>query len=253
MPNRRAQLRAQLLADIRAAALRQLREHGPTDLSLRAVARDVGLSAPGMYRYFDSRDALLTALITEGFDDLADHLLHAVGADAAELSDHGRPPPSVPQRVAADAPPRDRFRAVARAYRAWCRDHPNEFALLYGTPIPGYAAPPGGVTVAAVRRQLSALLRPVVEASLAGELDLPAPFAAPAVAGPLAAMQADIAELAGVDVPAGTAGHLLAIWSRLHGIVTLEVFNQFAFAFGDDAGALFEADLDDMVGDLFGG
>lgn len=252
MPTRRTQLRSRLVADIKATALTHLREHGAEGLSLRAVARDVGLSAPGMYRYFDSRDALLTALIAEGYDDLGDHMLVAVGALEEQLSDHGRPAPVVPRRVAPDAPPRARFAAAARAYRAWCCGHPNEFGLLFGTPIPGYAAPVGGVTVAAVQRMSTALLGPVVEACLAGAMLIPEPFAAPTVSGPLAELSSHITELAGAELPAGLVGFVLAIWARLHGIVTLEVLNQFAFAFGDDAVALFEAELAVMVGDLFG-
>lgn len=251
MPTRRTQLRTQLVADIKAAALEHLREHGAEGLSLRAVARDVGLSAPGMYRYFASRDALLTALIAEGYDDLGDFMLAAVGASREQLSDHGRPAPVVPQRAAPDAPPRERFAAAARAYRAWCCSHTNEFGLLYGTPIPGYAAPAGGATVAAVQRMSAVLLGPVVEACLAGTVRSPEPFAAPAVSGPLAGLRNDISGLAGADVPAGMAGHVLAIWARLHGIVALEVLNQFAFAFPDDASALFEAELAVMVGDVF--
>lgn len=250
MATRRTRLRAELIEQIKAAALAQLQRNGPAGLSLRAVARDVGLSAPGMYRYFDSREDLLTALITEGYDDLADHVLYAV-SDDAHLSNGNRPEPTVPRRVAADASPRDRFSAAARAYRHWSRTHPNEFALLYGTPIPGYAAPEGGPTVVAVQRMSSALLRPLVEAHLSGGLHIPQSFTSDELTVSTKGLRADITAIAGSDVSPDLPPFLLSAWSRLHGMVTLEVFNQFVFAFGDDATALFEADLAAMVDQTF--
>ncbi|HEX6254748.1 MAG TPA: TetR/AcrR family transcriptional regulator [Euzebyales bacterium] len=251
MPTRRERLRAELTGQIKAAALERLQTHGADGLSLRAVARDVGLSAPGMYRYFDSRDALLTALITEGYEDLADHVIFAVIGSDQPLSDGDRPAPMVPERVPVNAPPAQRFGASARAYRHWSRTHPNEFALLYGTPIPGYAAPTGGPTVDAVRRMSIALLRPLVEAHVVDALRIPESFAADDLGDATALLRADIADLAGMPVPAALPPFLLATWARLHGIVTLEVFNQFAFAFGDDAGDLFEAELASLTAQTF--
>lgn len=250
MPTRRERLRAELIDDIKSTALTHLQAHGADGLSLRAVARDVGLSAPGMYRYFDSRDDLLTSLIADSYNDLADHVLYAAGADAWRAQTR-RSTPRVPDRATRDAPPTVRFRAAARAYRAWSLAHPNEFGLLYGTPIPGYAAPEGGVTVAAVRRMSIGLLRPLVEAHLAGRLRIPAGFQDPAVTGPLRDVRADIAALAEADLPPALPGFLLAVWSRIHGFVSLEVFHQFAFAFGDDAGPLFEAELAALIDATF--
>lgn len=250
MATRRERLRAELIDQIKTAALDQLQTHGAEGLSLRAVARAVGLSAPGMYRYFDSRDDLLTALITEGYDDLADHMLYAVRRDE-QLSDNGRATPTVPERVAGDASPGDRFRAAARAYRHWARTHPNEFSLLYGTPIPGYAAPQGGPTVAAVQRMSTALLSPLVDACLQGGLHIPAGFSSAALSGAMAGLHTDITALTGTDVPPELPALLLATWARLHGIVSLEVFNQFVFAFGDDASDLFEAELTALTDQTF--
>lgn len=250
MSTRRERLRAELIDDIKTTALEHLQAHGADGLSLRAVARDVGLSAPGMYRYFDSRDDLLTSLIADSYNDLADHVLHAADADAA-LPDTGHGTPRVPDRAARDAPPAARFQAAARAYRAWSLAHPNEFGLLFGTPIPGYAAPEGGVTVAAVRRMSIALLRPLVEAHLVGRLHIPDGFAEGAVTSRLESLRADIAALAEAGVPPALPGFLLAVWSRIHGFVSLEVFHQFAFAFGDDAGPLFEAELAALVDATF--
>lgn len=246
MATRRERLRAELIDEIKATALAHLQAHGAEGLSLRAVARDVGLSAPGMYRYFDSRDDLLTSLIADSYNDLADHVLYAADPDG-QLSDSGRGTPHVPDRAARNASPAVRFRAAARAYRAWSLAHPNEFGLLYGTPIPGYAAPEGGVTVAAVRRMSIGLLRPLVEAHLRGDLWIPESFEDPDVTGPLRQLRADIAALAEADVPPALPPLLLVVWSRIHGFVSLEVFHQFAYAFGDDAGPLFEAELTAVI------
>src|SRR3712207_6501458 len=116
----RERVRAELTAEITAAARRQLAEVGAAALSLRAVARELGMASSALYRYFPSRDDLLTRLIVDGYD--------ALGAAAEDADD--------PEESA-----RDRWTAVCRAVRTWARAHPHEYALLYGSPVPGYRAP----------------------------------------------------------------------------------------------------------------
>ena len=143
----RQRVRAELTAEITDAARRQLAEVGAAALSLRAVAREVGMVSSAVYRYFPSRDDLLTRLIIDGYD--------SVGA-AAERADD----PS--------AAPRDRWLAVCRAVRAWAHAHPHEYGLLYGSPVPGYAAPPDTIPAAArVGLVLGGILRAAADA---GEL-----------------------------------------------------------------------------------
>jgi AcrR family transcriptional regulator len=244
---RRATLRREATRAIKDAALAQLREHGAVGLSLRAVAREAGMSAPGLYRYFASRDALLTALIVDGYDAMADHILVATGRPAEELSDLDRPRPAPALAVDPDADVRERFLAAALAYREWGVQHPNEFGLLFGDPIPGYAAPADGPTVAAMTRMATALGRPLVEAWLAGRLrPLDAESLAPA-AGALAKM-ADFAE--GSVLPPEVAGTLLATWGRLHGGASLEVFGHHHWIFPDGALDLFRADVLRLLHDL---
>ncbi len=238
MAGRRAQLRSELLASVREAARAQLREDGPAGLSLRAVARDVGISPAGLYRYYDGRDALLTMLITDGYDDLADHLLLAQGTPEP-LSDLGRGR-HVPDAVAADADVVDRITATWRTYRAWSRAHPNEFHLLFGEPIEGYAAPAGGETVVANERMARALVRPVLEAHQAGRLHVPDLGDAPTGASRLAEA---IAEAAGAQVSTAFAALTLSWWSWLHGAVALELNGQFHWLDPDDVGDLFEATM----------
>jgi AcrR family transcriptional regulator len=118
----RARVRAELTDEIKAAARRHLATDG-ANLSLRAIAREMGMVSSALYRYFASRDDLLTALIIDAYNDM--------GA-VAERADAG---------VAERADVRARWMAVARALRAWALSNPAEYALLYGTPVPGYAAP----------------------------------------------------------------------------------------------------------------
>jgi AcrR family transcriptional regulator len=118
----RERVRAELTREIKDIARRQLAVEGAAGLSLRAVARELGMVSSAIYRYFPSRDELLTALIIEAFD--------AVGAAVEE----------------ADAAcPRDRhldrWMAVCRSIRAWALAHPHEYALIHGSPVPGYVAP----------------------------------------------------------------------------------------------------------------
>lgn len=250
MPTRTERQRAQLVRDVKDAALAQLRDVGAEDLSLRAIARDVGMSPAGLYRYFDGRDALVTALIAEGFDDLADHLFTAIGLDDLVEAAHGRPPAEVPEVVAPDAPPADRMLALARAYREWGLVHPNEFGLLYGDPVRGYAAPDGGVTVAANTRVSRAMLTPLVEALLTGRLRVAPAYASIRDDPGGERLAADIAGIVGHDVGPGAALAMIGAWARLHGVVSLEVFGQFHWLYPDRATPLFEAEVATMVDDL---
>src|SRR3954447_20206803 len=123
----RERVRAELTGEITDAARRQLAAVGAAALSLRAVARELGMASSALYRYFPSRDDLLTRLIIDGYD--------ALGETAEKADD-----PS--------APPQERWLAICRAVRSWAKEHPHEYALLYGSPVPGYEAPPDTVPAA---------------------------------------------------------------------------------------------------------
>lgn len=250
MATRAERQRATLVRDVKDAARDQLREVGAESLSLRAIAREVGMSPAGLYRYFDGRDAILTALIEEGFDDLADHLFHALGADDQVLARHGRPAPHG-AAVGADASPRARQLAVAHAYRRWSLDHPNEFGLLYGDPVRGYAAPDQGVTVQANTRVARAMLTPMLEAHAAGTLDVPGHFAALHDDPGGQRLADDIRGMVGIDLEPGTALRMIGAWARLHGLVSLEVFNQLHWLYPTDASTFAEAELEAQLDDLF--
>lgn len=119
----RERAREQITAEILAAARARLREAGPGELSLRAVARDVGMVSSAVYRYYASRDELLTALIIAAYDELG---------EAVEVADEG---------VTDRDDTLGRWLASCKAIRDWAVSHPHDYALLYGSPVPGYAAP----------------------------------------------------------------------------------------------------------------
>jgi len=118
----RERARAELTREIVDSARRHLEAEGAAGLSLRAVARDLGMVSSAVYRYFPSRDELLTRLIIEAYDGLGD------AVDAAE-------------GVVARQDLLGRWMAVANGARDWALEHPQEWALIYGSPVPGYAAP----------------------------------------------------------------------------------------------------------------
>src|SRR5690349_7952048 len=118
----RERARIEVTAAIKDEARKQLAAEGAAKLSLRAVARELGMVSSALYRYFPSRDDLLTALIIDAYDSLG---------EAAE---------SAHADVAA-AGPRERWIAVCVAARRWALEHPHEYALIYGSPVPGYVAP----------------------------------------------------------------------------------------------------------------
>lgn len=243
---RRARVRRETLAELRRAALDELREHGAVALSLRRVARRMGMSPAGLYRYVSSREELLTWLIADAYDDLADHLLAATGAPDEERCDPDAPAPGVPVVAGEDADVADRMRAVALAYRAWSVAYPNRFALLFGDPIPGYEAPVEGPTTAAMTRMGAALGRPLVEAWQRGRLR---PLVSE-VTDELRERLTPMAAIAADPLPPELPLTLLLAWGRLHGQVSLEVFGHHAWLFPDGCEELFAADVERMLVDL---
>jgi AcrR family transcriptional regulator len=243
---RRARARSRTWRELKAAALAEVREVGPSRLALRSVARRLGMSPAGLYRYVESRDGLLTMLIADGYDDLADHLEVALGTPVADLGARDRPDPDVAEVAPAGEPVEVRLRTVALAYRGWALGHPNEFGLLFGDPIPGYVAPEGGPTVRAMSRVGDALARPLREAAHAGRLPLDPALRDPVVLGPPGAIDALLGP--GDDLALGPL--LLLSWGRLHGQVSLEVFGHHDWLYPDGCEALYQAELSRMLRDL---
>ena len=202
-PSRRERLREATVREILEAARSQLRISGAQGLTLSAVAREVGMTAPGLYRYVDGVEGLLTLLITEGFHDLAEALETARAA--------------VPRED-----PGGRFLAMARALRAWARADVMQYGLLFGSPLPGYEAPEDGPTTQAVQRAAAALWQVVVDARDDGLLGDPLVTEVDPRAEALLGQKLD-GELPATLPPATQAAAWSSI-SLLLGSVSVEVF-----------------------------
>jgi AcrR family transcriptional regulator len=197
-PRERARL--ELTRQIKQVALRQLGESGAAALSLRAVARELGLgSASALYRYFPGRDALLTALIVDSYSALG------VAAEEAEQRVH-------------DQSILTRWLAICRAVRDWAVAHQHEYALIFGTPIPGYAAPPD--TVAPGTKVPALLIGLLAERVQADPPELPREAVPDDVRRSLGPMLAQLPP----HVPEQLAVRGVMAWTYLFGAISFEVF-----------------------------
>lgn len=189
-----------MIAEIKAVARRHLETDG-ANLSLRAVARDMGMVSSALYRYFASRDDLLTALIIDAYDKVADA---AVAGDA-----------SVTHR----ADVRARWLATARAIRAWALANPAEYALIYGSPVPGYQAPQD--TIAAASRTPAVLVGILAEGHASGTFRISGP--------PTGALREDLIrarDAIAPDLPESILMRGMIAWIHLFGAISFELFGQ---------------------------
>jgi AcrR family transcriptional regulator len=209
----RARARVEIRAAILAAAAERLASDGADELSLRAVARDVGMVSSAVYRYFASRDELLTALVIRAYDSLGDHVEARV-------------------RATAGWPAAQRWVDAGMSVRSWALDHPNDYALIYGTPIRGYAAPED--TVAAGTRVSRALVGIVRDADGRDPV-APVPVE-PVLAESFAALRSEL----DLDVDDATTLAIVTAWTQLFGLLTFELFGQTRNLVTDDE-ALFRA------------
>jgi AcrR family transcriptional regulator len=204
----RAIARDQITRAILGSARTQLASVGPAALSVRAVAREVGMVSSAVYRYFPSRDELLTALLIVCYDELG----AAVEEQEAAVLDRG-----------------DflgRWLALARAVRRWALDHPYDFGLLYGSAVPGYAAP--GTTVAPATRVTRLVVGLLRDADAAGATPPPA-----AESAALHASVAGVRAFAGAELSDDLVLRGLLAWSGLVGSVSLELYGHLTNAVTD--------------------
>jgi AcrR family transcriptional regulator len=223
----RERARAELTREIKEEARRQLASVGANGLSLRAVARELGMVSSALYRYYPSRDDLLTALIIDAYNDLGEATERAVAATAG--------------------PPLRRWLAACQAIRDWAVSRPHEYALIFGSPVPGYRAPQ--TTVAPASRVPLALLGVLGDAVAAGEI-----IAAPIddqqsddqhsdyqhgamLRDQAAALLAALPEHQGAIPPPLLLRAVIA-WTQLFGMISFELFGQFVGMF-EPADALF--------------
>ncbi|WP_336160677.1 TetR/AcrR family transcriptional regulator [Amycolatopsis sp. VC5-11] len=199
----RERFREQVREEVKSAALDQLAAGGAQAISINAIAKQLGVSGPALYRYFSSRDELLNVLVIDAYHDLRDAMARALGAGAPDTE--------------------ARIRQLAAAYRSWAREEPHRYELLFKAPFPGYDAHAKPLADAA-RALMGVVLGVLHDPDTAGK-----PY--------------DNEEV--LDARrANTENHQLAValWSRLHGFVSLEIGGGFT-AMGLDADALFETEV----------
>jgi AcrR family transcriptional regulator len=196
-PNRREKKRTAALEEIRATAWKQIGEMGAASLSLRGIAREMGMTAPALYRYYKDRDALVTALLIDAFTAFGSALEEA--RVAFSLDDHA-----------------GRFRGICRAYFHWAAQNPQRYALLFGTPIPGYLF---AEELGPVAQRSFLILQGVIgEAHAAGQLSgalatlrLPTPLKS----------QYEMLKKMGMPYSPLVTHLALSVWSMMHGITSL--------------------------------
>lgn len=214
----RERARAELTREIKEEARRQLGTSGAQGLSLRAVARELGMVSSALYRYFPSRDDLLTALIIDAYDALAERVEAAGGTGF-----------------------RGRWRACCAAVRGWAKEFPHEYALVYGSPVPGYRAPEA--TVPAAARVPMAALAILRDAWRAGELKPPED---PDPAPELAAQAARLAEQTAPGLPEPVVVRAVIAWTQLFGMVSFELYGHLVGSM-DPADAFFDHAVERMA------
>jgi AcrR family transcriptional regulator len=227
-PSRRARLRAQTSDEIKAIALKLLAEGGPDAISLRAIAREMGMTAGAIYSYFATRDDLVTTLIGDVYGALV---------DAAEAARDAVP----------ESDPGGRILAWAQAVREWSLANPEGFRLIYGDPVPGYQAPDDGPGKAAELRACTGLVGLVAAAW---------PAAAP--------LHADGRRYTWDDFDPGLVGHVredfpglppealaltLRVWGRMHGLMALEIYGHLRPLVHDPA-AVYRDEMRDLIAAL---
>jgi AcrR family transcriptional regulator len=222
---KRRESRERIEAQIIDLGRRHLVEHGATGLSLRAIARDLGMVSSAVYRYVSSRDELLTLLLVDAYSDLADTVDRAREAIPDMWSDD--------------------VIAIAHAARDWATTHPASWALLYGSPVPGYHAP-AERTVGPGTRVVGALLDAVAAGIATGDIMLtnsPAPQP----------MSSDFERLRrefGFPGDDPVVAKCFAVWAGVVGAISLEVFGQYGADTLSDPHAVFDTQVRVLVGVL---
>lgn len=220
---RRERLRLETIEEIKITAWKQIGGQGAASLSLRAIAREMGMTAPGLYRYYKDRDALVTALLMDAFSSFTNRL--ETGRDAYPVTDHT-----------------GRFRGMCWAYFQWAMENPQRYMLLFGTPIQGYLFAEELGPVA--QRSFLVLQGVIGEAFVAGKirgevagLKLPT------------SLKVQYEALRKFGMPyTGTVTQLaLSAWSMVHGMTSLYLYNYLAGFLQEGVGAFVEFEIEKMI------
>jgi len=202
---RRERVRAATIEEIKQTALRLMNEQGTLNVRFTDIARAMEMTPPALYRYFADYDALISALITDAYDALGDFV--------------GQRRDAVPAGDLAG-----RWLAVAQAYREWARREPQQFTLVLGMPMPGYAAPEDGPTTEAAKRAMAQLAALFVEGS---RLECLSPPLVHDVSVAVAECAVTKSAEMGVRIPPEHFQAMLHAWASLHGFVMLEIHGHF--------------------------
>lgn len=223
---RREERHPDLQTAIKETAWKQLAESGAPALGLRAIARELNITAPSIYNYFPSRDDLVTALIVDAYNSLAE--AQEATVDNLAVDDLS-----------------NRLSALGIAYREWAISYPQRYQLIFGTPIPHYHAPEA-LTMPAAERALVPLTQAVQAFACAGQLHTErlAPLT-PRLEAMLRTWQAFEG---GSDIE--VLYLTCIIWSRVHGLVMLEIGNQLPVLL-DDPGELFRREIQNILFQYF--
>jgi AcrR family transcriptional regulator len=226
-PSRRDRVRAATAGEIKQTARRILVAEGPEAVSLRAIAREMGMTAPALYRYFSSREDLVRHVCGDIFTEIATDV-RAASARAAQ-----EPGGDVTAKLI----------AACREFRHWALTHREEFGLLFGTPLPGLEALHNDKVDECALDFAGSWI------TLFLELWQRYPFPVPAddqIEPGLLSQLTRYTDGLGVDLPAGAALTFLRCWVHLYGMVSLEVFGHLHFAL-DDAAPMFEITLGELA------
>lgn len=206
---------------IKRTARDLMREKGTSGLSIRAIARELGMTAPALYYYFENMDALITALIVDGFNGIADTLEEA-------------------QMTYTDAHPNQQLLEVMLAYRQWAITNRSDFQLLYGNPIPGYEAP-REVTVPAVIRGFMVIITTIQSVLDTDEVTIPEyMLKLPSIVQQTyfniitnvhETTQEQRDTLSSLSIEAMILG--IQGWGQMHGLIMLELFEHLQPVVGD--------------------
>lgn len=231
----RERYRAQIRAEIKEHAWQQIATTGASALSLNAIAKQMGMSGPALYRYYANRDELITELIRDAYRSLAD-TLRSTAAEAAEAAGGEGGGGSSEKAAGAAHHGDDRgagLGGLAHAVRDWALRDPQRYLLIYGTPVPGYHAPDD---ITAISSQIMTLLLDAASAAPPRHPETPLDHH-------LAAHRAWAGDH---PAPPAVLHRALSFWTRIHGVLSLELAGHFA-GMGFDPALLFAAELDDLL------
>lgn len=223
MTTRRERIRTATIDEIKSTAWKQAAEQGAASLSLRAIAREMGMTAPGLYRYYKDRDALVTALLMDAFDSFSAALEAA--RDNCAADDHV-----------------GRFRAICKAYFAWGAANPQKYIFLFGTPIPGYQF--STEVGPSAQRSFLVLQGVIGEAHAAGKIT--GELTAIRLPTSLKSQYEALRKMGMPYVPIVTQ-LAMSTWSMVHGMTSLFLYGYFAGFLGEQVETFIDFEIEKMI------